>query len=104
MKIFLMRQLNELGMIGIKTYHSGAVYLATADTKENRELFEKNGAISTWYGAAESGINQKQKEFIEKYQNRYRLQPTGESIYTYDDMYVLTEALRKCVSSEKSGF
>ena len=92
----LMRQLNELGMIGIKTYHLVAPFIASADTKENRELFEKNGAISTWYGAAESGINQKQKEFIEKYQNRYGVKPTGESIYTYDDMYVLTEALRKC--------
>ena len=39
-----MRQLNELGMIGIKTYHLVAPFIASADTKENRELFEKNGA------------------------------------------------------------
>src|SRR3989344_4653301 len=92
----LMRQINELGMLGIKTYHIVAPFIASADTKENRELFEKNGAVSTWYGVAEAGIGDKQKEFIEKYQNRYGVKPTSEAIYVYDDMHILAESLRKC--------
>ncbi|KKR52049.1 MAG: Extracellular ligand-binding receptor, partial [Parcubacteria group bacterium GW2011_GWA1_40_21] len=79
----LMRQLNELGMLGIKTYHIVAPFIASSDTKENRGLFEKNGAVSTWYGVAEAGIGDKQKEFIEKYQNRYGVKPTSEAIYVY---------------------
>ncbi|MBM2817722.1 MAG: Extracellular ligand-binding receptor [Parcubacteria group bacterium] len=92
----LMRQLNELGMLGIKTYHIVAPFIASSDTKENRELFEKNGAVSTWYGVAEAGIGDKQKEFIEKYQNRYGVKPTSEAIYVYDNVYILAESLRKC--------
>jgi len=92
----LMRQINELGMLGIKTYHLVAPFIASSDTKENRELFEKNGAVSTWYGVAEAGIGDKQKEFIEKYQNRYGVKPTSEAIYVYDDVYILAESLRKC--------
>jgi len=91
-----MRQINELGMLGIKTYHLVAPFIASSDTKENRELFEKNGAVSTWYGVAEAGIGDKQKEFIEKYQNRYGVKPTSEAIYVYDDVYILAESLRKC--------
>lgn len=92
----LMRQLNELGMLGIKTYHLVAPFIASADTKENRELFEKNGAISTWYGVAEAGTGDQQKEFIEKYQNKYGVKQTSEAIYVYDDIYILAESLRKC--------
>ena len=92
----LMRQINELGMLGIKTYHLVAPFIASSDTKENRGLFEKNGAVSTWYGVAEAGIGDKQKEFIEKYQNRYGVKPTSEAIYVYDDVYILAESLRKC--------
>ncbi len=96
----LMRQLNELGMLSIKTYHLVAPFIASADTKENRELFEKNGAVSTWYGLAETGIGDKQKQFREKYLKKYGIKPTSEAIYVYDDIYVLTEALRNC---DKTG-
>lgn len=96
----LMRQLNELGMIEIKTYHLVAPFIASSDTKENRELFEKNGAISTWYGVSEAGIGDKQKEFIKKYQKKYGIKPTSEAVYVYDDIYILAEALKKC---DKNG-
>ena len=96
----LMRQINELGILGIKTYHIVAPFIASADTKENRKLFEKNGSVSTWYGVVEASMSDKQKEFVEKYQNKYGTKPTSEAIYVYDDIYILAESLRKC---DKTG-
>ncbi len=92
----LMKQLKELGMIGIQTFHWVAPFLPVADTKDMRNLFEENKAISTWYWSAESDYNKNQKEFAEKYREQYGVKPNGEAVYAYDDIYVLANALREC--------
>ena len=92
----LMKQLKELGMIKVQTFHWVAPFLPVADTKDMRSLFEENNTISTWYWLAETDYNSKQKEFFQKYQERYGVKPTGESAYAYDDMYILADALTKC--------
>ena len=92
----LMKQLKELGMIETQTFHWVAPFLPVADTEDMRSLFEENNAVSTWYWFAEVDYNDKQREFFEKYQERYGVKPTGESVYAYDDIYILADALTKC--------
>jgi len=42
-----------------------------------------------------------QKEFSDRYQKRFSIKPTGESVYAYDDIYVLAGALKKCDADKK---
>lgn len=92
----LMKQIKELDMINIPTLHWVAPFLPASDTEEMRKLYEENNTISTWYGMAEINNTQKQKDFTEKYQKLFGIKPTGESAYSYDDIYVLAEALSAC--------
>lgn len=91
-----MKQLKELGMIGTQTFHWVAPFLPVADTADMRSLFEENKAISSWYWFVESSNDSRQQEFSNRYQKRYGVKPTGESVYAYDDIYVLANALKKC--------
>jgi branched-chain amino acid transport system substrate-binding protein len=92
----LMKQLKEFEMINIQTFHWVAPFLPVSDTKEMRDLFEENKAISTWYGFAKGSLNEKQREFFIKYQRRYGIEPTADAVYAYDDIYALADALMKC--------
>ena len=92
----LMKQLKELGMIGIQTFHWVAPFLPAADSPEMRKIFEENGAISTWYGVPESSQNERQREFSENYLKRYGVKPRIDAFYSYDDIYALVGALKRC--------
>jgi len=92
----LMKQLKELGIIKIQTFHWVAPFLPIADTKEMRDLFEENKAISTWYGFVKGSLSERQKEFFINYQKRYGIEPIADAAYVYDDIYVLADALMKC--------
>lgn len=92
----IMRELKELDMIHIPTFHFVAPFLPLADTEEIQELFRKNKSASTWYGFGSGGNKEIQEKFIEKHQQKYGSKPRPDSVYAYDDMYVLFEALIKC--------
>ena len=96
-----MKQLKELGMIGTQTFHWVAPFLPVADTADMRSIFEENHAVSSWYWFSESNNDSKQKEFSDRYQKRFSIKPTGESVYAYDDIYVLAGALKKCDADKK---
>lgn len=97
----LMRQLNELGLINIPTLQVVAPFLPSATTPEIKELFSKNKTVSTWYGIAEEGNTATQEEFIEKYIARFNQAPAPDALYAYDDMYILYEAIPKCLVDEE---
>jgi branched-chain amino acid transport system substrate-binding protein len=92
----LMKQLKELGLIKMPTLHWVAPYLPVADTPEIRSLFEENGAISSWYGFSGTGNKEYQEEFIKKFKSKYGKNPLPDSAYIYDDVYILTNATKKC--------
>ena len=92
----LMKQLKELGLIDVPTLHWIAPYLPVSDTPEMRELYEENGAISSWYGFSETGNKELQQEFIRKYKERYGEYPIPDSAYTYDDIYIIKRAIEGC--------
>ena len=91
-----MKQLKELGLINVKTFHILAPFLSTANEQEIRQLFKENNAVSTWYGFGESQNSEKQKEFIEKYKTKYGVEPTPDAAYAYDDIYILAQAAETC--------
>ncbi|MBS3078600.1 ABC transporter substrate-binding protein [Candidatus Pacearchaeota archaeon] len=92
----LMKQLKELNSINVPTFHWVALLLPASDTLEMRQLFEENGAISSWYGLSEVPDKKIQVNFIEKYKQKYNILPTADAVYTYDDLYVITNALKTC--------
>ena len=92
----LMKQLKELDIITIPTYHVTAPVLPVADTSEMRALFSENKSISTWYGFAPNTSQVKQTEFIRKYRARYESDPRPDSAYAYDDVYAIADALNTC--------
>mgnify|MGYP001615106739 FL=1 len=92
----IMKQLKELGMINIPGFHWTAPFLPNSDTEDMRKLFEENKAISTWYGLPDSITNSKQREFVKKYQARFGEKPRSDVAYIYDDIYLLSEALKRC--------
>jgi branched-chain amino acid transport system substrate-binding protein len=92
----LMKQLKELNLIEIPSFHWAAPYLPIANTKEMKRLFEENQAISTWYGLAEMTDKEKQIEFKVKYRLKYDKEATPDSAYAYDDIYVINKALESC--------
>lgn len=96
---FVMRQMSELGMLDIRTIHFAAPFLPKGDTPEIRELYERNKALSTWYGFAEFAKEKQQQEFVEKYEERFGHKPIPDAGFSYDDMYVLADALRECSDS-----
>jgi len=95
-EFILMKQLKELNLIGIPTFHIVAPFLPVSDTSEMRQLYEENGAISSWYGISEVPDKEIQIKFIEKYKQKYNIQPTADAAYAYDDIYVIANALKAC--------
>jgi len=92
----LMKQLMEMGLINIPTFHWVAPYLPIANTKEMRELYEKNGAISSWYGFGETKNKESQEIFISKYKEKYNEEPIPDAAYFYDDVYIIANAIKQC--------
>ena len=98
----LMKQLKELNLINKPTVQLMAPHLKSNDTKEMRKLYEENNTISTWYGFVQDTNNKKQKEFIEKYKKEFGEKPISDASYAYDDIKILSEALRNCDANPKN--
>jgi branched-chain amino acid transport system substrate-binding protein len=95
----LMKQLKELGMINIPTFHWVAPFLPAANTSDIRQLFAENKSISTWYGFGEKTSKEKQLQFIKKYTDKYGSKPSPDAAYAYDDVFILANALKNCSSA-----
>lgn len=93
-------QLNELGMISVPVFQTIAPFLPNADTKEMRGLYEKNKTISTWYGFTLGSLNDSQKEFAKRYEAKFGTKLSSDAAFAYDDIMVISEALKSCVSTE----
>ena len=87
-----MKQMDELGLINIPSYHIVAPFLASSASVN--EQFKKNKAVSTWYGFAEKTNNPEVLNFIERYKKAYGSSPTPDAVYSYDSVMLLYEALK----------
>lgn len=92
----LMKQLKELGMIDIPTIQGWAHFLPLSDADEIRELFKENKTLEAWYAISEIAKGEKQRLFFEKYKERFGLIPSPAGLYSYDDGYIINEAIKKC--------
>ena len=92
----IMKQINELGMMNTLTFHLVAPFLPASDTAETRSLFEQNKAISSWYGFIGKVNDKNYTKFASKYKDRFNLEPSSDAAYSYDDVYVLKDAITKC--------
>jgi len=92
----VMKQLKELGLIGIQTFHLTAPFFPIADTVEMRRLYAENKTISSWYGFAESTSDQAAQGFIRKFRARFGRTPFPDSAFAYDDVMILAQGLAVC--------
>jgi ABC-type branched-subunit amino acid transport system substrate-binding protein len=102
-----MRQIEELGLIKIATYHSFAPFLPVADTVEMRSLYEKNKAFTTWFAYAEKNTRldadnkNEQQKFREAFREKFGHEPRPDAAYVYDDIKLLAKAIRPCLSDSR---
>ena len=66
-----------------------------------RALYAKNKTTTPGHGFTETTVNPKQLAFIEKFSKRFGEKPTPDSAFTYDDIFVLAQALKPCVSASE---
>lgn len=92
----VMRQMAELQMLDLPTYHVVGRFLPIANSKQIRDLFEENGAISSWYGMPEKPVNKVQADFQELFRKRFGEDPFPDSGYSYDDVHALAKATLSC--------
>lgn len=94
----VMRQVSELGLIDLPTFHFLAVENPQFDTPELRNLYERNGMITTWHGFVKDDPTSVQKEFIDRFKLRFKeIHPAAA--YAYDDIYALAMALKPCLTA-----
>jgi len=98
----LMKEMKELGLIEVQTFHWVAPFFEISNTAEMKELYEENKAISAWYGLAEVSEKDLQKQFIKKYEEKYGNTPSPNAAYAYDDMKLLSQALNACNGNAKN--
>ena len=75
-----------------------APFLPAADTSELKDLYERNGLVSSWYGFVEGTNQPKQLEFVDKFKERFGRIPRPDAAFAYDNVFLLAEALGKCVT------
>jgi branched-chain amino acid transport system substrate-binding protein len=92
----LMKQLKELDLIAIPSFHIVAPYLPAANTAEMKKIYEENKAVSSWYGISEVTNKEEQLKFQKKYRANFGKDPIADAAYAYDDIYILAEALKAC--------
>ena len=90
----LMKEMKELGYIGIQTFHWVGPYLPVAQTEEITRLFSENHAVSSWYGYNKD--DPRAVEFINEYKQRYNEEPLPDAVYSYEDILMIAKALKKC--------
>lgn len=93
----IMPEMEQLGMLGVPTFHWLAPYLPVAQTKEILALFSKNNATTVWYGFSGNG-SPEEKKFVAAYRARYSEDPTPDAAYSYDDVQLLANAAKQCPS------
>jgi len=96
----LMTQLKELGMISLPTFQTVAPFLPNADTKEIRALYEENGTVSTWYGLSFDSLNESQKAFANRYEQKFGKKLSSDAAFAYDDVMVISQALNSCFGAD----
>jgi branched-chain amino acid transport system substrate-binding protein len=94
----VMKQLDELQLIAMPTYHAVAPFLPSAAAAN--EQFKKNRAVSSWYGFTLNTADPKIQQFIDKYRAAYNTEPIPDALFAYDDMIALAKAIETCQSTE----
>ena len=97
----VMRQLAELGMLGIPALHLEAPFLDTSDTPEMRQLYEENRSISSWYGYVEGSMSPAVSRFVSRFQQRFGYTPKPDALFAYDTATAVIEAARSCVPNSR---
>ncbi|MBN8550599.1 MAG: ABC transporter substrate-binding protein [Deltaproteobacteria bacterium] len=92
----LAKQLTELGVTTIPVYYVLAPFLPAADTAAMREIFERQHAVSTWFGFVESEKRPEYQAFRDAYMRRFGDEPRPDAAYAYDDMLALGRAAKVC--------
>jgi ABC-type branched-subunit amino acid transport system substrate-binding protein len=93
-----MRQMNQIGMIGVQSFQTHAPFLPNGDTQEIRSLYEKNKSVSTWYGFAQGSLNEKQVAFKKRYEEKFKIKLVPDAAFAYDDVMVSATAMKECFS------
>jgi len=92
----LMKNMNELNLLGTQTFQLSAPSIPAANTPEIKELFSENQTVSSWYGFADKGNTKRQNEFILRYKEKFGVEPGSDSVFAYDDIMILKDVLKKC--------
>lgn len=94
----VMKQLDELQMLTIPTYHAIAPFLPSAAAVN--EQFQKNRAVSTWYGFTLTTEDPAIQQFIARYKAAYNADPIPDALFAYDDIMFLASAIKQCGSAD----
>ncbi len=93
----IMRQIKQIGLISIPSFHALAPFLPDNDTPEVRALYAENRSQSVWSGLVPGAKPQSDaQQFVELFKVRFGEEPRMEAAFAYDDMIVLGQALRAC--------
>lgn len=91
----LMKELTELGMIDTQTFQFIPPFFPSGDTPEMHRLYEENKTVASWYG---SGKGELAENFVQNFKQRYNEEPRTDSFYTYDEVFVIGNALKQCTT------
>jgi branched-chain amino acid transport system substrate-binding protein len=96
----LMRQMDQLDMINIQTYQLLAPFLPSGDTAEIRNLYERNKTVTGWFGFVYGSLTEKQKEFKDRYEERFGVKLAADVTFAYDDVIAMSGVLEKCLGAD----
>ncbi len=98
----LMKGMEELDLLKTQTFHLEAPFLSAADTPEMRTIYEKNDAVSHWWGFAEVVSDESQKKFIDAYEKKFEEKAKPDAGYFYDDLLFFKQAVESCKELDKA--
>lgn len=90
----IFKQMVELDMADKKTFTTEALVPDVTEIEYTREAMNRTKTISSWLCFDDK--NMKTSEFIKQYEERFDKEPSPFSAYFYDDVYVISLALKKC--------
>jgi ABC-type branched-subunit amino acid transport system substrate-binding protein len=97
----LMRQLDELQLVGHPIYLFYAPLIPASDTPEVRKLYERSGSISTWYGFRQETASPEQLELVRRFSERFAEEPTlPDLVWAYDGIQAFAKSIKQCVTEE----
>lgn len=98
----IMRQLDELRLLEIPTFHFYGPFIPASDTPEIRKLFERNGTVSTWYGFREEFASEEQRSLLRRYRERFNDDPILPDLaWAYDDLRAFAKSVKPCVEANR---